>query len=319
MAVVKSVADWVQVALNAGALVAGGVVWKMYFENLKATIATKNAEVSLAKERTDYWREKHNELEKRSPEVIERVLDQRISIHEKEIERLSSDREHSTQELGRVKEELRLLNQIREQAKGFLAVLEMEAPDANDPNYDEYMEYLKSQADRVVKVEVEYLGIVGVDSGQLMITDPCYIDGQWLDEPFHDVRKYRDTQTGAVITWNPDEIKYTEPLAPYGKTVSALVEAGRLVQLPPPPPPEKFHYSYNGAVHATLSKDGFGELVFGKGHAGAGVVFGTAWGDGFYEIYGEKHDGRIVRVYVNCGAEPLPSPQSMRDGSGPQA
>ena len=26
----------------------------------------------------------------------------------------------------------------------------------------------------------EHIGEVGVDSGQLMVTDPCYVDGEWL-------------------------------------------------------------------------------------------------------------------------------------------
>ncbi|MGW1347446.1 hypothetical protein ACWCOV_40785 [Kribbella sp. NPDC002412] len=317
MALVKSVADWVQVVLNAGALVTGGVVWKMYFENLKATVSTKDAQISLANKQVDYWREKAQELEKRSPEAVERVLAERISIREKEIERLSSDREHSTQELGRVEEEVRVLNQTLEQTKGFLAVLKMEAPDANDPNYDEYMEYLKQRADRVVEVEVDYMGVVSVDSGQLMITDPCYIDGQWQGEPYDNVRKYRDTQTEAEVAWYPGEVRYTEPLEPYGQTVPALVEAGRLVELPPPPPPEKFHYSYNGACEATQSKDGFGELVFPEGHPGAGVAFQSGWGDGYYEVYGEKHNGRIMRVYINCGADPIPLSQVAPHASEP--
>jgi len=28
------------------------------------------------------------------------------------------------------------------------------------------------------------IGVVGVDSGQLMVCDPCYIDGQWESEEF---------------------------------------------------------------------------------------------------------------------------------------
>jgi hypothetical protein len=85
MALVDSVADWVQVGLNAAALIGGGVVWKMYFENLKATIGSKEAEVSLANKQVDYWREKAGELERRSPEAVERVLAERISIREAEI------------------------------------------------------------------------------------------------------------------------------------------------------------------------------------------------------------------------------------------
>lgn len=35
------------------------------------------------------------------------------------------------------------------------------------------------------------LGYVGVDSGQLVITDPCYIDSEWEKKDFNDIRIYR--------------------------------------------------------------------------------------------------------------------------------
>lgn len=316
MALGDSVAEWAQVALNAGALVAGGAVWKMYFENLKATIGTKDAELSLANKRVDYWREKAEQLERRSPEAVERVLADRITIREEEIERLASDREHSTQELARVEEELRVLNRTLGHTKGFRAVLALEEPRPEDPGYEEYLEYVRDREDEVPEVEVMYLGVARVDSGQLMITDPRYIDGEWIDEQFDVTRHFRDTETGATVVWDPFEVRNDQPLPPYGQTIAALVEKGRLVELPPPTPPEKFNYSYDGACQATLSKAGYGQLVFGTGHEGAGVVFGSGWGDGYYEVYGEKHDGRIVRVYVNCGADPVLTSES---GPAPSA
>lgn len=307
MALADSVADWAQVALNAGALVAGGVVWKMYFENLRATIGTKDAELSLLSRQADDWREKAAELEKRSPEVVERVLADRISIREEEIEKLKNDRETGSAELKRVTEELSLLMRDLEQTKGFRAVLAMEQPSPDHPEYDEFQEYMASREDRVVDVEVVYLGQVGVDSGQLMITDPCYIDSQWLDEPFEDNRTYRDTQTGATVTKGKDFLAFDQPLDMFdGETPKAMIESRRLIALPDPPPPETFSYSYDGACQATLSR-GHGELLYSDtGQPGAAVVFGSGWGDGFYHVFGEKHDGRIVRVYVNCGADPVP-------------
>lgn len=307
MAFVDSAAEGLQLALNAGALVVGGVVWKLYFENLKATITSKEAETALARERTDYWRDKATELEKRSPEAVEQVLAKRIAIREDEIANLEKDRDHGSEELKRVTEEVAALNRTMEQTKGFREVLAREQPDPEDDDYQDWLDYLESREDRVVEVEVLFLGVVGVDSGQLMLTDPCYIDGQWLDEPFEDSRSYRDTQTGATVTKGEDFDRFDEPLESYGgETPKALIGAGRLVQLPDPPPPETFHYSYNGACQATLS-NGHGELVYSDtGQPGAGVVFTSGWGDGFYPVWGEKHDGRIVRVYVNMGAEPAP-------------
>lgn len=304
----ESVGEWVQVALNAGALIAGGAVWKMYFDNLKATIDTKDAELSLGSKQVDYWREKAEELEKRSPEAVEEVLAARIAIREDEIARLTDDKELGSQELERVAEEVKLLQRDLDQTKGFRAVLALEQPTPDDPDYQEYMEYLAEREDRVVDMEVVLLGAVGVDSGQLMITDPCYIDGQWMSEPFADRRMFLDKQTGETIVKGEDFERFDQPLEVLGgETPKALIASGRLEQLPDPSPPGSFNYSYNGACSATLSEDGYGELMYtDSGHAGAGVVFQSGWGDGFYPVYGEKHDGRIVRVYVNCGAEPPP-------------
>jgi hypothetical protein len=301
-------AGWVQLILNAGAIVTGGIIWKQYFENLKATVGSKQAEVDLLREKSDYWHERASELEKQSPAAVERVLAERIEIREREIERLSGDRTESSKELGRLEQEVLALNRAMAQMKGFRQVLAMEAPDPGDPDYDEYMEYLQSRSDQVVDIEVVYMGSVGVDSGQLMITDPCYIDSEWLDEPFEDDRVYKDETSGAIVRWGQDFMRFDEPLEPYGESPEALIQSGRLVQLPPPPKPDTFRYSYNGACQATLS-EGYGELVFNKGYVGAGVVFGSGWGDGMYEVYGEKHDGRIVRVYVNTGADPVPLPR----------
>lgn len=306
MALVDSVSSWVQIGLNAGALIAGGVVWKMYFENLKATIGTKDAEVSLTNKQVDYWRDKATELEKRSPEAVELMLASRISIREAELERLAKDHEHGSRELERVEKEVGLLQRVLDQTRGFREVLAMEQPDPSDPDYEEHAQYIESRADQPVEVEVVYLGAVGVDSGQLLITDPCYIDPEWLDEPFESGDTYRDTKTGAIVRWDHDFANFSNPLEPYGKSPNELIEAGRLVRVPPPPPPETFNYSYNGASQATLSGGGFGELAYSTGHAGAGVVFQSGWGDGLYPVFGEKHDGRIARVYINLGAEPLP-------------
>jgi hypothetical protein len=303
VAALDSVAEWLQVGLNAGALVAGSVIWKMYFENLKATISSKEAEASLANKQVDYWREKAGELEKRSPEAVERVLAERIRIRESEIESLAKDRVQGSQELERVEQEVAVMRRTVEQTQGFrqMLALEMAQPSPEDP---EWLDQLKNphgaDDDAVVQIEVVHMGNVGVDSGQLMITDPCYIDSEWQEEEYQSDRVYKDSQSGAVIKWGDDFMRFDEPLVGYSETPEHLIASGRLVQLPKPPTPEIFKYSYNGACQATQSV-GHGEMAYRLGHPGAGVAFHTAWGDGVYTVYGEKHDGRIVRVYVNVG------------------
>lgn len=79
------------------------------------------------------------------------------------------------------------------------------------------------------------LGVVGVDSGQLVITDPCYIDSEWKHEEFDDEKEAKE------------------------------------------------NFSYNACCKKTLKGHG-GQLNFKLGHAGAGVVFSSGFGDGCYEV-----------------------------------
>lgn len=305
MALVESLGAWIQVALNAGALVVGGIVWKLYFENLKSTISAKDAHVDLANKQVDVWREKAQDLEKRSPEVVERVLAERIALREIEIERLTTDREHGSQELDRVQREVDALNRTLHQTRGFRQMLAMEQPDPDDPDIEEYSTYVESRKDRVVDLEVVRLGFAGVDSGQLLVTDPAYIDSEWRYQPYEPRASVLvDTHNGHTFKCGTDFDRFDEPLMPYDRPPNELLKQGRLAEVPLPPI-KTYPYSYNGACQATLA-EGHGELAYRFGDTGAGVVFSCGWGDGMYPVYGEKHDGRIMRVYIDMGAEPLP-------------
>lgn len=269
------VIEWVpvlQLILNAGALVGGAAVWKLYVENLKAASAVKDATVVNIEKSRDFWKEKAEDLEKRSPEVMEKLLAERIQIREGEIARLASDsRTHQT-EITELQREKGSLENDMVRARGFRLMLAME--DAADEEYErmhpspegnqmspEVAQLLPPNPEEV-EVELVYLGEVGVDSGQLMITDPCYIASEWIDEPF----------------------------SMYGPAESSEMLKERSALMP---------YSYNGASQASLR--GGGELAFSLGHAGAGVAFSTAWGDGVYPVYAEQHNGRTVRVFINVG------------------
>jgi len=288
----------IQLVLNGGVLLAGAAVWGLYVKTLKANIEGANQHVS-------FWKDKAEALEQRSPEVIERILSKRLKIATKELERLEDEWDQTTKAQEDLKQEVAVLNRTLKTTRGFREMLAMERPSPEDPDYEEFLEYSKTQEDEQVDIEVVYMGSVGVDSGQLMITDPAYVDSEWQDEPYEDDRVYRDKHDGSLVTWGEDFIRYDEALEPYGKTPNELIESGRLVQLPPPPKPDTFNYSYNGACQATQA-EGYGELTYRLGHTGAAVVFGSGWGDGYYPVFGEKHDGRIMRVYVNTGAAPIP-------------
>ncbi|MGW6263720.1 DUF4241 domain-containing protein, partial [Streptomyces sp. NPDC055085] len=207
----------------------------------------------------DHWREKAEDLEKRSPEVVEKSLAERIQIRDAEINRFKEDKEFDKIALRTLEIDKAELEQDLFRTQGFRAMLALEdGYDDDDEPRDEVEPALPAE-EAPKSIEVTYIGEVGVDSGQLMVTDPCYIDQEWQREQFVLVR---------------DEERADDAV---------------------------YNYSYNGACNATLNGSGHGQLAYKLGHAGAGVVFHTAWGDGGYPVYAEKHDGRIVRVYVNVG------------------
>jgi hypothetical protein len=102
---------------------------------------------------------------------------------------------------------------------------------------------------------IKQLGIVGVDSGQIIITDPCYIGSEWKDN------EYDQGEPG--------------------------------------------DYSYGGACQTADGEKLGGQLNFNIGHAGAGVVVRSGYGDGTYPVYALYNDeGRVSKLIVDFESMP---------------
>jgi len=143
------------------------------------------------------------------------------------------------------------------------------------------------------------IGHVGVDSGQLLLCDPCYIDSQWVKEDFEDFRSYQHKDTGKELTYRIDFRNYAEPIDTYdGKNMNELIATGEWEKVPDIKGAVN-PFSYNACAKATLSEDGHGELRFNLGHVGAGVAFSTAFGDGMYPVIANyMADGTLRSVEV---------------------
>ena len=139
------------------------------------------------------------------------------------------------------------------------------------------------------------IGHVGVDSGQLLLCDPCYIDSQWVKEDFEDFKAYQHKDTKNQLTYRIDFGHYAEPIEIYGgKNMNELIETGEWEEVPDIKGAVN-PFSYNACAKATLSEEGHGELRFNLGHAGAGVAFSTAFGDGMYPVIAHYMDDRSLR------------------------
>jgi hypothetical protein len=127
------------------------------------------------------------------------------------------------------------------------------------------------------------IGHVGVDSGQLVMCDPCYIDSEWSKEEFTDIRIYEHKDTKERLQYRVDFPHYEAEITKYGKNMNELLKTGEWLDVPATD--SKFPFSYNACCKATLSNNGHGQLNYKLGHPGVGVAFSTAYGDGIYPVY----------------------------------
>jgi len=107
------------------------------------------------------------------------------------------------------------------------------------------------------------IGSVYVDSGQLIITDPCYLK-RWKNNVFYNKE--------FLPQFNVDGKKEAQYSYSY-------------------------EYSYDGACNATLSPNKAGSL-----ENGFGVAFSFGYNDGEYPVFATYNkEGRIVKVEIIMG------------------
>ncbi|HEU5105233.1 MAG TPA: DUF4241 domain-containing protein [Solirubrobacterales bacterium] len=105
------------------------------------------------------------------------------------------------------------------------------------------------------------VGIIHVDSGAVLVTDPGYVKRFGED---HD------------LTVDLNELSMREPRS------------------------EGYRYSIKGAWEGRCNTLGAGQLVHDDGRPGAGVVAQSGFGDGEYPVFAEydEESGRVARLIV---------------------
>jgi len=137
----------------------------------------------------------------------------------------------------------------------------------------------------------ELIGHCYVDSGQLMICDPCYVDSHWENKDYAVERKLKD-KDGNIVQYQKDFGNYMEKLEQYGnKTINQLIEEKILEPIPHEQTDE---FNYDGICRKTLTDESCGCV-----QNGIATVFSSGYGDGDYNVYAQKDDdGRIVKVMI---------------------
>ncbi len=288
----EEIVNYLQLGSNAFALLVAGWIYVAYVKNLNSTLKSKDEQVKAVEKNISFLKDKISDLEKKSPENIEKILNDRIKIREEEIDRLSGDKKGHENELSTKSQEVKRLKSELEKSKDIRRTMDLLELDFEEEDDD----FRLFSAD--AEYEIEEMGMVAVDSGQLMITDPCYINSEWQEDEFEDIRLLKDTETGDVYQFRKDFSNYEEKITGFDQTVNELTASGRFEPIEQDNS-DKINFSYAGACHASMSEKGYGEMPFKLGHEGAGIAVTTVMGDGMYPVYAEKYDGKIVRVYFN--------------------
>ena len=263
-----------------------GWLYISYFKNLNASLKAKDEQLKITEKNLLFWKDKANDLEKKTPEYIEEVLAKRIKHREEEIKRLDSDKTENLKLLESKSKALSLLKKNLEQTTNLNRALTY-----YDFNSEEEIIIPESE------ISIIELGEVFVDTASILITDPLYIRDEWRDDiEYEDLRLYKHFKTNKVYQYGVDFKIYTDIIEGFDKDVNELVDEKILIGIEVE---REYTYSLAGALYASSSKDGYGELEFKAEHKGAGICVKTVYGDGYYRVYGEKYKDDIVRVYID--------------------
>ena len=129
------------------------------------------------------------------------------------------------------------------------------------------------------------IGKIGVDSGQLMVTDPCYLN-RFENNDYKPTRKYVCvTDKKKIIEWPRDFYNYEDDIiAGYNKNMNTLIKDKLFIQVKDEIIDSS--YSFVGACHQSSKTENQG----GELGNGLGLSFSTGFGDGHYPVYAYYED-----------------------------
>jgi len=173
-----------------------------------------------------------------------------------------------------------------------------------------------------MKTRTVKLGEIAVDSGQLIICDPCYINSSWQQDKetehsdfAHEVYQHKEDGSYWQFCYDKAPVEgatrfpgsYMDVIPEYGKTPNELIVEGIFTPVNNDSIPHivSGKFSYAGACKVTNKANQGGQLNFPMGHPGVAVAFRTGFGDGVYPVYAEIADipdwggERVIRVWVD--------------------
>jgi len=287
--------DIITLVSNLGALTAIGFIYFAYIKNLRSVNKLKDQQLKISDQNVKLWKDRALELERKTPEFIEKQLNERIKIREDEVERLKTDYEEHKDTIEQKNSELKRLHSLVDSTQDVMSSLSV-----YDSVERDFVEVPYSQ------LEVEYVGAVSVDAACLMVGDPWYLkmdsEIERSDMPKYK-RKFEIVETKEQFCADSDDDTWPAEsfsLDSEHSSVGELLKRGMIKEIP-----------YDGtwpAIAGTYIKGNFREEspmynpirhhTFINGSGGAGVSISLA-GDGVYYVKTESYKGEIQRIVID--------------------
>jgi len=159
-----------------------------------------------------------------------------------------------------------------------------------------------------MNVQTKKLGVVCVDSGQLIICDPGYIDRYWKkskqtsDSDYaHPIYRHKPTNTLWQFTYGKSPHKgvsqipdnYGKVIPEFGKSANDLIKSKdfELTAMDPTPHIPQDEFSYRGICKIN---DLHSQLQFPKRQSPMALAFTSGLGDGQYEVHAEVVESKLL-------------------------
>lgn len=277
---------------NLSALTVIGIIYVAYIKNLRSVNQLKDAQLKVAEQNTKLWKDKALELERRTPEFIEKQLSERIKIREDEISRLAQDTESHTEQINLKNREIDALKDSIDKANQYRNSITVWDKEESD-----FVEVSNTDLDQT------YIGSLCVDTASLMICDPWYIKMREeieKDECQVQSYKYRVIKSGELFCADDEEDDFPSELLGYEESpsVKEMLSMGIIEKV-----------EYNGKLPAIDSSYIKGDmhdpeykkikhLTFVNGRVGAGIAVSLG-GDGTYQVFVEYYKNEMQRIIIN--------------------
>ena len=280
---------------NLTAISVIGFIYAAYIKNLRSVNQLKDTQLKIAEQNVKLWKDRVLELERRTPEFIEKQLSERIKIREDEISRLAKDTRGRDKEIDLKNREIEALKDSIEKANQYRNSITVWDKEESD-----YIEVAGTD------LEQKNIGSLYVDTASLMICDPWYAKmSDEIEQREFEVGSsrsmYRVINTGELFcTTTEEDTSLAELLGIEEElTVEQMLSIGLI---------EKVDYMGNlPAIESSYIKGDLRDpdykkishLSFVDGRLGAGIKISLG-GDGTYPVFIEYYKNEMQRIIISC-------------------